>query len=475
MTRRLDWLRQPAVGIWVVVLLGLAFRSYHFLRQPSVWHDEAAVLVNVIERGFFELLGPLRFSEAAPPLFLWLEKCVALGLGERVPLLRLVPFLASCASLVLMVPLARLLLSSRGVFWAVLLFAVSEQMAWHACEAKPYALDVFAATLLLYLFCRWRAWPVSQQLLCHALLAPVLLTLCYPACFLYGGLLVAFLPAVWRERQFASGAAYTLLGAVVAGTFLGVVLPIARLQHDEAMASCWVPFFPDWNHPWTVPLWVMRASLEVLRYCFKPCGQVLIGFVLLGAANWWRTDARPRLLLSLVPVGLALLAALVGRYPYGGARVMLYAAPGLLLLIAQGADTALAWLQARRPLAFVAVVLVLLTPTWGVVHSLARPWPRADTASAAAWILRHRRNNEVVLGNDWTHIFYFRHLGEGFRETRGPLLVEGKRLWAVWTEQDSADERWRHVQQRVPAGWQVKHRRDFLFTTVVLLERPTTP
>ena len=60
----------------------MGLRSYHYLRGPAVWHDEAALIVNVLEKDYAGLLGPLRFHEAAPPLFLWLEKAVSNTLGE---------------------------------------------------------------------------------------------------------------------------------------------------------------------------------------------------------------------------------------------------------------------------------------------------------------------------------------------------------------------------------------------------------
>ncbi|MGH7192608.1 MAG: hypothetical protein ACREJM_03635, partial [Candidatus Saccharimonadales bacterium] len=46
------------------LLVGLGLRLYHYLRCPSLWHDEAALVVNVLDKSFGELLGPLRFSEA---------------------------------------------------------------------------------------------------------------------------------------------------------------------------------------------------------------------------------------------------------------------------------------------------------------------------------------------------------------------------------------------------------------------------
>ncbi len=185
----------------LLVALGLGLRLYHYLRNPSVWHDEAAVLVNVLERNFRELLGPLRFAEAAPPLFLWMERASALLFGESTYALRLLPFLASCGSLLLLAWLAHRLLSPRAVPWAVLLFACSEMLLWHACEAKPYALDVFAAAGLLALFVATREWPLGRQLLVYLPVAPLVIFLSYPGCFLCGGLLLALLPAVYRAGR----------------------------------------------------------------------------------------------------------------------------------------------------------------------------------------------------------------------------------------------------------------------------------
>src|SRR5690242_2727085 len=82
--------------LFLLVAAGISIRAIHFFRDPSVWHDEAALVLNVLQKGYGELLGPLRFAEAAPPLFLWIERAVSLSLGDTSLALRFVPFIASC-------------------------------------------------------------------------------------------------------------------------------------------------------------------------------------------------------------------------------------------------------------------------------------------------------------------------------------------------------------------------------------------
>lgn len=93
--------------IWALVALGLALRLYHYGRNPAVWHDEAANIINVIQKNFGELLGPLSYSATGPPVFLWMQRAVVLALGDGTYALRLVSLLASCASLLLFARLAR--------------------------------------------------------------------------------------------------------------------------------------------------------------------------------------------------------------------------------------------------------------------------------------------------------------------------------------------------------------------------------
>jgi hypothetical protein len=457
--------------VLALLALGVALRGFHYLRDRAVWHDEAAVVVNVLSQGFGDLLGPLRFHEAAPPLFLWLLKATSLALGDSSLSLRLPSFLAGVASLLLLAHVAGRLLAPRAVPWAVLMFAASEQLLWHASEAKPYALDVLAATLVLAAYTWGRGRAPVQALLAFALLAPPLIFLSYPACFLFGAVLVAQLPAVWRRRQAGTWAAYGLLAAATAVPFLLLLCGPVRAQHDPVIHADWASCMPCWQRPWSVPGWAVLSSLEVCRYCCKPLGQALAPLALGGAVTLWRRGLRGWVVLLTLPVALALLAACLHRYPYGGVRVLAYAAPAVVLLIAAGTPAALDWLRARARLAVAGLVLVLLLPLGHSLWFAAFVWPEADVPAAAAYVEARRRAADPVTGNDWTHLYYFRRLGPHFALANADAPQPRERVWIVITDMSPHEGRLDLARRMVPDGWRLQEDGNFAFTSVALFAR----
>jgi hypothetical protein len=468
----------------VLLTVGLGLRLYHYLRNPSMWHDEAALVLNVLGKSFTDLLGPLFFAEAAPPLFLWVEKAVSLLLGDGTFALRLMPFLASCASLLLLARVAQRVLQAPAVPWAVLLFACSDHLLWHACEAKPYAVDVLAATILVALFCLAPSWPLERRLTICALFAPVLIFLVYPGCFLYGGLLIALLPTVWQSRRRGVWLSYGLLAFAVFTTFAFLLAGPIHAQHCPAIAQCWEDTFPSWDQPWKVPLWTVVQTVEVFRYCCEPLGQALVPLAVVGSVSLWRRGRGPLVALLVVPVALALLASYAKAYPYGGSRVVVYATPACVLLIAEGGSALLARLSSEGLKGFVVgttsslagacfargvLLLLLLLPLGRAVQRVVFPWLRADCAAAAAYVWDNRLPGDAVAGNHWEYAYYFRNLEPPFvLLERGPHLFPN-RFWMVTTA-GTRQERVAIVDA-LAGGWRIVEEHEFPRSTVFLLSQ----
>jgi hypothetical protein len=351
--------------------------------------------------------------------------------------------------------------------------------------------------------------PFERQLLLYMFVAPVLIGVTYPGCFLCGGLLVALLPEVWRRKRLRTWTAYVLLVALVAGAFLLVLLGPAQAQRSELMTRCWERQFPDWERPSAVPVWAVLSTLDVVRYCYAPTGQVLAGIALLGGVCLWRQGHKGIVTLCVVPILLALAAACVGGYPYGGVRVLAYAAPGLAILIGAGlaplfaglgtapqkkslenelpsgvalaprADTFLGALtQPRSPMchpffraaATAALAGLLLAPAALTAYRLVVPWQRADCATAAAYVLAQRQPGDAITCNHWEYYYYFQELGPVLQPMLGVDRQPGDRLWMVLTGGDPK-HRQKIVRALPPCDWRILEQRDFTDTTVFLLYR----
>jgi hypothetical protein len=462
---------------WLIpalLILGLALRSYHYLRDRAVWQDEAGLLLTVTARDYHDLfLGRLDYHQAAPPLYLCVLKTVSLILGDSSHALRLPSFLASCAALLLFLTAARRRLSPQALPWAVLLFAVSEQLLWHASEAKAYSVDVLAAVVVLAVPCWDRLGSLRRQLLVYTLLAPLLLLSSYPACFLYVGFLLAYLPAVFSPKQGTTWLAYGALAVTTATVLAWLVFGPVRCQHDAAIHSCWVAHMPNWERPWTVPGWLLLSPFEICRYCCKPSGQILVLFAVPGTLLLWRAGERTMVRLMLAPIVLALAAACAHRYPFGGARVMAYATPSIVLLAAGGVPPVLGWLGARSWLACAGLIGLLLTPAASSLVQVVHPWSEADIPTAAAYLETQLRDEDLILGNDVAQQYYFRHLGPAFHLLdESPLpSPTGDRLWVIMTAALPRPQREQLASRFVPTGWRPRQQREFAFTTVILFGR----
>jgi hypothetical protein len=461
------WIRNPTFWTYAALFFGLGLRLFYYLRNFSVWHDEAALIVNVLGKGFREQLGPLFLHEAAPPLFLWLERAVSLGLGDGTFALRLVPLVASCLALVLFVRMARRWLPAASAPWAILAFACSDRLLWHTCEAKPYAVDVFLATLVLILYTETRAWTLARQVLLYALLSPALIFLAYPGCFLCGTLLAVTLPAVWRSRRLGLWMGYSAWSAAVAVSFLLLLAGPITAQRDAELHSCWTEMFPDWGRPWSVPGWLAFSTADVVHYACNPAGEFLAFLAVVGGFALWRRGERSLVVLLTLPWFLAVVAALLHAYPYGGARVLVYTAPAVFLLLAAGLPDTFAWLRRRTGWGQAVLAVLLALPLVNSLYRLAVPWRRADAAAAAAHVLAGRAPDEPVFANVWEYLYYFREDPQGLPELENAEFDPASPVWVIVTTLKESDRE--HLAEQLAQGRAILEEREFALTTVLHL------
>jgi len=451
----------------LAVAMGLALRLYHFFRLPSVWHDEAVVLLSAIHLNFYQLLGPLIHHEAAPPLFMMIERVMFLTFGDTLYVFRALPLAASCLSLCLLASIAWQLLPRPAAVLATALFAVSDRLLYHAIEAKPYALDVLFATALIWLELKSRDWSLRRRCLTALAFFPVALWLSFPACFMLGGWFLAQVPMLLRSRSRGDWIAAITLAVAVAGSFLVLLTGPIAAQRDASMESCWHDGFPDWSRVWTVPIWATVSTFNILGYCVHPQGWLLAGFVIVGSIWMQRTHGPLLLTLMLAPWALNFVAALAGKYPYSGQRVLVYMTPAVVLLTAAGVPPVVAWCRRHAPAALLIVLFTLALPFVNTARRTVEQWNRPNANEANALVRERWQPGDRIAFNNWEAEYALWTLRDAWIVPGETIPPGRQRLWYVALAPDPAVRE--TVIRAIPPVWQAVERREFKGVTVLLL------
>lgn len=350
-----------AVGL---IFIGVLPRLSGYLTGRALWFDEAALCVNVLDRSFGGLSAPLDFKQVAPVLYLWILKLCTAVFGSTVYAVRFPSIIASLAALWLFWVIARRLLSVSGSVIALALAVLSQHLITYAGEAKPYALDVMAGLLVLYLALRWAEEPATWKRSAGVGGIFALLVWCsFPVVFVIAGTGLVQLSRALFQKNTGSLRHLTVLYSIAAASFLAqlglVVLP-NRANSDtmEFMNLYWrhgfMPFPPTshWDIRWyrdrTFLFFDMPGGFT-LQGLALACW--LMGLISLGVRRPWHAMA------LVLPLVLTLAASNLKLYPFHG-RMTLFLAPLIFLLVGEG----IGWLlETGKGRARYAVTVVLIT------------------------------------------------------------------------------------------------------------------
>ncbi|MFO0866169.1 MAG: hypothetical protein U0744_16225 [Gemmataceae bacterium] len=420
------------LSTWLLICLalGVALRGWHFLRNDPMWHDEAALVVNVLEKSYADIWGPRKFNETGPPLFLWTEKAAVAAIGDSTYALRLIPLLAGIAALFVCVRALRPIATPVELLVFALMFGISDRLLWHCTEAKMYSTDALVAALLLLFFVRREKTvpDFAEGLILAA--ASSLMFFSFPVVFVLPAYGIARLPTLWRSRKAGAWVGMVLFGGVFFGCFaLLAVGPVAAIRTAD-LDFGWSYIFPDWQRWWTVPHELLRRTWEAFRYTLEPVGHVLMPFAVWGGIALKRRGHGPLAAFLWLTIGFNIIAWLAGKYPLGPTRVNTFLAPACLTLIAVGVGDLFERVFVRLgPWAWL-VPLPILAAIILAVASLILPWRRLQMDGPAELVLSQRTSKEPVVAWFWEHHYYFREIGDWRRDT--PPKIDDPELEGVW-------------------------------------------
>lgn len=416
---------------------GILCRVVQYLWDRSFWVDEASLVLNIRGKTAMQLLGPLDYHQAAPPLFLLAERGVFRLIGGSEWSLRLLPLLAGCASVLVFAKVARRLLPPWPAMLALAFFCFSDRLIWHAAEVKQYGTDVFVAVLLTLLAVGSRADESApeKRLIQLAAVGVLAVWLSYPAVFVFAGVSLALLPACFRRRGRAV-IVFVAANLVVFASFLALLLTIVRAQRSQSLADYWSEDFLDLRQPISVATSVARHLLALCNYALQPAGVLVLPCMLVGIVWFIRRRRLMQAAMLLNPFALNLLAAAAHRYPFDGQRLTVYLAPAVLLLAAAAIEAVYCFSRAttgRLALAPAAALLAVAAGT--AAFHLALPRYRAHIRPAVKFMRAHIQPGDGIYALQLREFQCYWPAGDP--RVRAELddadRIPFERFWVIWS------------------------------------------
>jgi hypothetical protein len=390
--RELLLIRRLALAL---LLVGVLWRIWRYLLSFPIWGDEAMLCLNFQEFGYFELTRQLRYCQVAPLLFLWGELTALHLLGGSPLAMHVLPFLAGLGSLFLFWRLSRLTLPPLAAMLALGFLAVAVWPVSMGALAKPYSFDLLMALALLVPAAHWLEQPRPKWLILLCLIAPIAAWGSYPVIFVGGGISIALLPSIWRDRRPTVRWLLVAYSTILAASFLGHYLIVGRgllqspagtVTTEAGMRSYWADGFPP-SAPLPLLKWlVLTHTGQMTAY---PVGAssggstLTVLLCLLGAFQFWKAQRRALLMLCAAPFALWLIAAALYCYPYGAScRLSQHVAPMVCLTAGMGAAALIERVRSaagRRRWIIGVCSVFFLVGAGGMVRDAIKPYRDQET------------------------------------------------------------------------------------------------
>ena len=393
---------------WLIIVFGIIVRLVQYLSNRSLWADEAALALNIVNRSYSELGQPLDYDQAAPIGFLWLEKLAIDIFGNNEYALRLFPLISGIISILLFAKIASWYLNSQGKFLALTLFTSLYYLVYYASEVKQYSNDVTISLLIfIVLFpCRTKDLNLFPTIIISVIVS-ITLWLSHPAILVVVAMVTVEIIILLSQKnppKYLQSTLKKLLfiySVSLCSFIVCYFLFIQPASNNENLQDSWGSAFPDSGFD---IIWYLDT---LGKFFHKPLGfdtildGIAIIFFLIGCVAYFYKD-KLKLLCLLSPLIITLIAATLHLYPFRS-RLVLFLTPFLIIAIAQGTLSVMEWGKSAQKQQKIKVLITkLLTllflsfPFLETAEKIFKPQRKEEIKEVLQYIQDNRQPGDVL-------------------------------------------------------------------------------
>lgn len=449
------FVEKAGAGILAAALaMGIALRLYMFLLDRSLWFDPALLALNVVEKNYLALFGPLENIQMAPAGFLIASKFIGSAFSYSEFALTLLPLLFGLGALILFLCLCIELFGRSVAPLAFIPFASCSTAVFYSSEFKPYSSDLFFSVCILFVAHRVMKERFSGPwIAAFGMVGLISVWFSNTAIILLAGTGIALVLNIPKQRNPKSLGSLIIAETVIFTHYIALYFLQIRPATPEAQfrnfADYFAPIFPLSIKTWS---WWYHALVGYAEYPLNFHGYGIwlsLAALAIGlAAAYGAKFRRAAMHLFLFPAAVLLVLSILHLYPIPTgqddihSRLVLFTIPIAFILIASGIN-AFAKLFPKSILITAILGALLIYPS--IKHlAFSAGFIRQEMRPLVAYFNRHYSPEDTVYvyeGAVPAFRFYTRNKSirydQGTTMAAGDLpkdlsrVMSGKRIWAI--------------------------------------------
>lgn len=338
------------LSVWITVAVGILLRLIYYMGNRSLWGDEAAIAVNILEKDFNSLAQPpLLYDQQAPLFFLYSLKLLTVLFDDTSEwVLRFFSFICGITAVVLFYSFAKKVLPIAWVLIAQICFSFCLFLIYYSAEVKQYQTEVLANIIAYLIYFKYRDKQTFTQGIILGISGGILLWFSYSVIFTLVGIACALIASLLINQAWPR---IKILLPTIAIWFVSFIINYLFIITQGTSIGWLVEFWENKDAFMPLPpkslsdiFWFPMAFFKIIsmplgmKWEFLTFGFKLniIPFIFFSIGSFYLLlKEKENFIILLLPLLLTLIASGLNKYPFSG-RLILFYVPVLIIIIIQG-------------------------------------------------------------------------------------------------------------------------------------------